>query len=193
MNTQKESETFCPASQADWRQWLIENHASKQSVWLVYHKIKSNTPSISWSQAVDEALCFGWIDSIAKPIDDRTFMQFFCKRKPKSVWSKINKLKVERLISEGLMTRAGFECIEKAKDNGSWIILDEVEALKIPKDLIAAFKTQRGAKPFFLSLSKSVRKSILQWLVLAKKSETRAKRINEIAALAGQKRKPKQF
>ncbi len=91
------------------------------------------------------------------------------------------------------MTPAGFECIEKAKDNGSWIILDEVEALKIPKDLIAAFKTQRGAKPFFLSLSKSVRKSILQWLVLAKKSETRAKRINEIAALAGQKRKPKQF
>ena len=171
----------------------MENHASKQSVWLVYHKIKSNVPSISWSQAVDEALCFGWIDSTARPIDDQTFMQFFCKRKPKSVWSKINKAKVERLISEGLMTQAGFDSIEKAKDNGSWIILDEVEAFKIPKDLMTAFKAQRGSKPFFLSLSKSVQKSILQWLVVAKKTETRQKRIDEIALLAGQKRKPKQF
>jgi len=193
MNTQKEIEIFCPASQKDWREWLMENHASKQSVWLVYHKIKSNVPSISWSQAVDEALCFGWIDSTARPIDDQTFMQFFCKRKPKSVWSKINKAKVERLISEGLMTQAGFDSIEKAKDNGSWIILDEVEAFKIPKDLMTAFKAQRGSKPFFLSLSKSVQKSILQWLILAKKTETRQKRIDEIALLAGQKRKPKQF
>ena len=193
MHTQKEIEIFCPASQKDWREWLMENHASKQSVWLVYHKIKSNVPSISWSQAVDEALCFGWIDSTARPIDDQTFMQFFCKRKPKSVWSKINKAKVERLISEGLMTQAGFDSIEKAKDNGSWIILDEVEAFKIPKDLMTAFKAQRGSKPFFLSLSKSVQKSILQWLILAKKTETRQKRIDEIALLAGQKRKPKQF
>jgi uncharacterized protein YdeI (YjbR/CyaY-like superfamily) len=189
----KEIETFCPASQKDWREWLLENHNSKQSIWLVYHKIKSNVPSISWSQAVDEALCFGWIDSMARPIDDRTFMQFFCKRKPNSVWSKINKKKVDRLISEGLMTQAGFDSIEKAKHNGSWVILDDVEELKIPRDLIAAFKTQRGSKPFFLSLSKSVQKSMLQWLVLAKKPETRQKRINEIAILAGQKLKPKQF
>jgi uncharacterized protein YdeI (YjbR/CyaY-like superfamily) len=190
MNKGKEIESFCPASQKDWREWLMENHSSKQSVWLVYHKIKSNVPSISWSQAVDEALCFGWIDSRAKPIDDRTFMQFFCKRKPKSVWSKINKAKVERLISEGLMTQAGFDTIEKAKHNGSWVILDDVEELKIPKDLIAAFKMHRGSKPFFLSLSKSVQKSMLQWLVVAKKTETRQKRINEIAVLAGQKLKP---
>lgn len=193
MNQEKEIETFCPASQKDWRQWLTENHCSKQSVWLVYHKIKSNVPSISWSQAVDEALCFGWIDSTAKRIDDYTFMQFFCKRKPRSGWSKINKAKVKRLINEGLMAAAGFASIEKAKENNSWIILDDVEALKIPKDLIAAFKTQRGSMPFFLNLSKSVQKSILQWLVLAKKTETRQKRINEIALLASQKLKPKQF
>jgi uncharacterized protein YdeI (YjbR/CyaY-like superfamily) len=190
---EKAIETFCPASQKDWREWLLENYNSKQSVWLVYHKIKSNVPSISWSQAVDEALCFGWIDSTARPIDDRTFMQFFCKRKPNSVWSKINKTKVDRLISEGLMTQAGFDSIEKAKHNGSWVILDDVEELKIPRDLIAAFKTQRGSKLFFLGLSKSVQKSMLQWLVLAKKPETRQKRINEIAILAGQKLKPKQF
>ncbi|QNN42187.1 YdeI/OmpD-associated family protein [Pedobacter roseus] len=190
---EKEIESFCPASQEEWRAWLAENHSSKQSVWLVYHKIKSGVPSISWNQAVDEALCFGWIDSTARSIDDKTFMQFFCRRKPNSVWSKINKAKVERLIKEGLMTTAGFDSIEKAKQNGSWIILDKVEELKIPKDLTAAFKVHRGSRPFFLSLSKSVQKSILQWLVLAKKPETRQKRINEIATLAGQKLKPVQF
>jgi len=107
--------TFCPANQNDWRTWLIKNHRTEQSVWLVYHKKKSNVPSISWSQAVDEALCFGWIDSTARPINDSTFMQFFCKRKPKSVWSKINKEKVNRLVNEGLMAQAGFESIETAK------------------------------------------------------------------------------
>ncbi|GAA4207096.1 YdeI/OmpD-associated family protein [Pedobacter jeongneungensis] len=190
---EKEIETFCPASQGDWRAWLAENHVSKQSVWLVYHKIKSSVPSISWRQAVDEALCFGWIDSKARSIDAQTFMQFFCKRKPNSVWSKINKAKVERLISEGLMTTAGFDSIEKAKQNGSWTILDDVEELKIPKDLAFAFKIHRGSKPFFISLSKSVQQGILQWLVLAKKPETRQKRINEIALLAGQKLKLVQF
>lgn len=190
---EKEIETFCPASQKDWRQWLTKNHSTKQSVWLVYHKKISNVPSISWSQTVDEALCFGWIDSTARPIDEHTFMQFFCRRKPKSMWSKINKAKVELLIREGLMTKAGFDSIAIAKQNGSWTILDAAEGLKIPKDLTAAFKTQRGSKAFFLSLSRSVRKSMLQWLVLAKRPETRQKRIEEIALLAGQKQKPKQF
>jgi uncharacterized protein YdeI (YjbR/CyaY-like superfamily) len=190
---EKEIETFCPASPEDWRQWLTENHSVKQSVWLVYHKKKSNNPSLSWSQAVDEALCFGWIDSTKRPIDEDTFMQFFCRRKPKSIWSKINKDKVQQLIADGLMMQAGYESIETAKQNGSWTIMDGIDELKIPKDLEKAFKTQRGSKQFFLSLSKSVRKSILQWLVLAKRPETRQNRINEIAELAAQKQKPKQF
>lgn len=190
---EKETETFCPASPEDWRQWLTENHSVKQSVWLVYHKKKSNNPSLSWSEAVDQALCFGWIDSTKRPIDEETFMQFFCRRKPKSVWSKINKDKVQRLIDEGLMMQAGHESIETAKQNGSWAILDGAEELAIPKDLEKAFTTQRGSKQFFLSLSKSVRKAILQWLILAKRPETRQNRINEIAELAAQKRKPKQF
>lgn len=189
----KEIETFCPASQEDWRQWLTENHSVKQCIWLVYHKKKSNTPSLSWSEAVDEALCFGWIDSTKRPIDEDTFMQFFCKRKPKSLWSKINKSKVQQLIDEGRMTQAGYESIETAKQNGLWTMLDDVEELTIPKDLAKAFKTQPGSKPYFLSLSKSVRKGILQWLVLAKRPETRQNRVNEIAELAAQKRKPKQF
>jgi len=190
---EKKIETFCPASRTEWRQWLKKNHQSKQSIWLVYYKKKSDQPTLTYNEAVDEALCFGWIDSTRKSLDEETFMQFFCKRKPTSVWSKINKGKVLRLIDEGLMTKAGLESIETAKQNGSWIILDEVEELKIPLDLEKAFKTQRGSKDYFLSLSKSVRKMLLQWLVLAKRHETRQKRISEIAEHAAQKQKPKQF
>lgn len=189
----KDIETICPTSQKDWREWLKENHSSKQSVWLVQYKKKSNIPTVAWSDAVDEALCFGWIDSTRKSLDHETFIQFFSKRKPNSVWSKINKAKVERLIAEGLMTEAGHQSIERAKQNGSWIILDEVEELKISEDLEEEFKSKPGSMEYFLSLSKSVRKSILQWLVLAKRPETRQKRITEIAELAAQKLKPKQF
>ncbi|MES2652571.1 MAG: YdeI/OmpD-associated family protein [Bacteroidota bacterium] len=189
----KEIETFYPTSQHEWRTWLQENHVSKQAVWLVYYRIKSGVPTISWSDAVDEALCFGWIDSTKKSIDDERFMQFFCKRKPTSVWSKINKSKVERLIQEEKFTKAGFNSVEVAKQNGSWLILNEVEELNIPIDLEKAFKTQKGAKQFFLSLSKSTKKSILQWLILAKRGKTRQNRCIEIAELAAKNLKPKQF
>ncbi len=189
----KEIETFCPATRQEWRLWLQENHVSKQSVWLVQHKVKSGKPSISWSEAVDEALCFGWIDSTRKTIDHETFIQFFCKRKPNSVWSKINKAKVQHLIAEGLMMQAGYDSVERAKQNGSWAMLDDVEELTIPADLETAFHTNPGSMDFFSGLSKSVRKSILHWLVLAKRPETRQKRINEIAELAAQRMKPKQF
>ncbi|MGV3589610.1 MAG: YdeI/OmpD-associated family protein [Adhaeribacter sp.] len=193
MTVEKEVESICPANQQEWRSWLEENHRSKQAVWLIYYKKKSGNFTISWSEAVDEALCFGWIDSKAKPLDAERFMQFFSKRKPNSVWSKINKEKIKRLIDEGLITPAGYESIRIAKKNGSWTILDEVEELIIPPDLEKAFQIYAGAKDYFLSLSKSVRKSMLQWLVLAKRPETRQKRIDEIAAMAAQKLKPKQF
>src|SRR5690606_24902090 len=111
----------------------------------------SKKPSITWSEAVDVALCFGWIDSKKIKIDEETAHQFFSKRKPKSTWSKINKEKVRRLMETGLMTKAGYEIIERAKQNGSWIILDEVEELRIPEDLEIAFKKQKGAKAYFLS------------------------------------------
>jgi uncharacterized protein YdeI (YjbR/CyaY-like superfamily) len=190
---EKDLETFCPTSQQDWRRWLKRNHRTKQSIWLVYYKKKTNLPTVTYSGAVDEALCFGWIDSTKRPIDEDSFMQFFCKRKPKSGWSKVNKEKVERLVADGLMTKAGLDSIETAKQNGSWTTFDDVEELVIPKDLAKGFKGQRGSKEYFLSLSKSARKSILYWLVLAKRPETRQNRINEIAELAAQKLKPKQF
>lgn len=186
-----ELETYCPQSPADWREWLEENHQSKQSIWLVYYTKKANVPSITWREAVDEALCFGWIDSTQKNIDEFSFMQFFSKRKPKSIWSKINKEKVQQLIESKKMTKAGFESVEVAKENGSWTVLDEVEELIIPNDLELAFEEYEGAKDYFLSLSKSVKKMILSWIVLAKRQETRQKRIDEIAESAGQSLKPK--
>lgn len=187
----KEIETYCPQCRTDWRQWLEKNHQSKQSVWLVYYTKKSNVPSISWSEAVDEALCFGWIDSTKKTIDDFSFMQFFSKRKPKSNWSKINKEKVQQLIDSKRMTKAGYESVETAKQNGYWAILDEVEELIIPNNLEIAFKKHKGSKDYFLSLSKSTRKIILSWIVLAKQQETRQKRIDEVVESAAQNLKPK--
>ena len=134
-----EIEIFYPTGQTVWRKWLQENHLSKQAVWLVFYNKKSERKSITWSDAVDEALCFGWIDSKKISIDKETSHQFFSKRKPQSTWSKINKNKVEKLIELGLMKEAGFAIIETAKQNGSWIILDEVEELIIPKDLETEF------------------------------------------------------
>ena len=183
-------ETFYPATQKAWRKWLQKNHKIKQAVWLVCYNKSSGKASISWSASVDEALCFGWIDSKKIKIDEETSHQFFSKRKPKSTWSKINKDKVERLVEQGLMAEAGFESIETAKNNGSWTILDEVEQLIIPKDLAAAFTKKPTCKEFFTSLSKSTRKAILQWLVLAKTTETRQKRIAEIIETAGKNLKP---
>jgi uncharacterized protein YdeI (YjbR/CyaY-like superfamily) len=187
----KEVETYCPQSRTDWRQWLEKNHQSKQSVWLIFYTKKSTIPSLSWSEAVDEALCFGWIDSTRKTIDEFSFMQFFSKRKPKSNWSKINKEKVQQLIDSKRMTKAGYKSIETAKQNGYWTIFDEVEELIVPNDLEVAFEKHKGSKDYFLSLSKSARKIILSWVVLAKQKETRQKRIDEIVESAAQNLKPK--
>ncbi len=187
----EELDTFCPTSKDHWRQWLSENHLEKQFIWMVCYRQKANVPTISWSDAVDEALCFGWIDSTRKTLDDERFIQYFTKRKPKSNWSKVNKEKVERLIEHGLMTPAGLKCIEIAKENGSWTILDTVEEQLVPADLELAFENNVGSKAYFESLSKSVRKMILYWVVSAKRPETRQKRIEEIAELAAQGKKPK--
>ncbi|MEO7800697.1 MAG: YdeI/OmpD-associated family protein [Ginsengibacter sp.] len=189
----KEIESFYPAGKLQWRKWLQKNHEKKQSVWLIFHKMKTGLRTLSWSEAVDEALCFGWIDSKAMPVDEDRYMQFFSKRKPKGTWSKINKETIQKLIEGGKMSQAGLDSIEMAKQNGSWTILDDVEELLIPKDLEKAFKAHKGSKQFYFSLSRSVRKHMLQWLVLARRPETRQKRILALVESLAQKQKPKQF
>jgi len=187
------AETYYPWTKQHWRKWLVKNHIQKEAVWLVMCKKKSDKSSITWSESVDEALCFGWIDTLKKTLDEERSIQFFSKRKPKSTWSKINKQKVLKLIAAGLMTKAGLDSIEVAKRNGSWEILDSVKELLIPTDLENELMTKTTAMAFFLGSSKSVRKAMLQWIVLAKRPETRQNRINEIAQLADKGMKPKQF
>ncbi len=189
----KDIETYYPNSRTDWRKWLKKNHHLKQSVWLVYYRVSTKIPSLSWSEAVDEALCFGWIDSTKRTIDNERYMQYFSKRKPKSNWSKINKEKVGQLIENNLMTKAGIESIEIAKDNGSWILLDDVENLVVPDDLKIALSKNNNSKVFFESQSKSNKKILLHWIVSAKRIETRNKRIGEIARSAAINKRPEQF
>lgn len=184
---------FCPKDQNDWRKWLELNHEKEAAVWLIFYKKKSSQANLDWSGAVNEALCFGWIDSVKRPIDNEKYIQYFSKRKANSTWSKINKDKVDWLISENLMKEAGFKTIAIAKKNGAWSILDEVEALIIPEDLKKALDKSADAMAYFERLSKSARKILLAWVVLAKKTDTRQKRIAEIAENASRKLKPKQF
>lgn len=191
--TEKPQATFYPKSRAEWRTWLSENHQSEQSIWLIYYRSSSNKPSLSWSNAVDEALCFGWIDSTKKTIDKESYMQYFSKRKPNSMWSKINKEKVTQLIEENLMKDAGFQSMVVAKENGSWNALDDVEALIVPQDLKEALANNREAMAFFNGLSNSAKKLLLHWVTFAKRPETRKKRIVELVESASQSLKPKQF
>jgi uncharacterized protein YdeI (YjbR/CyaY-like superfamily) len=169
------------------------NHNKKEAVWLIFYKKKSSNSNLNWSESVDEALCFGWIDSVKRPIDIEKYKQYFSKRKANSAWSKINKDKVDFLTSENLMQEAGYKTIEIAKKNGSWSILDEVEALVIPEDLKKEFNERVGSLEYYESLSKSIKKILLAWVVLAKRTETRQKRIIEIAENASRKLRPKQF
>lgn len=189
----EEIEIFYPENEEQWRQWLNKHHLAKQSVWVIFKNKKSGHPTLSWSEAVDHALCFGWIDSKKVKVDEFSSKQFFSKRKPKSTWSKINKDKIEKLTKEGLMSPAGLAIVKEAQANGSWTLLDEVENLIVPEDLLTALQNDPNAFIFFESLSKSVKKILLQWLVLAKTAETRQKRINEITTCAGEGKKPKNF
>jgi uncharacterized protein YdeI (YjbR/CyaY-like superfamily) len=189
--SKQEIEHFYPKTKQHWRKWLEKNHIRKDAVWLIHYKKNADKPTIGWSDAVDEALCFGWIDSKGVTIDETSFKQYYCKRKPKSTWSKVNKEKLKQLIAANKMTDAGLACIEIAKQNGSWTILDEVEELIIPKDLSKAFRNNKGSEKYFLSLSKSKQKYLLQWIVLARQPQTRQKRIDEIALCASEGKMPK--
>ena len=182
---------FCPKNQSEWREWLKENHITAQAVWLVlYKKSAISYNNLGWSEAVDEALCFGWIDSVKKSIDDERYKQYFSKRKAKSNWSKVNKEKIANLIEQNLMQAQGYKSIEVAKENGSWTILDSVENLEIPKDLAASFTKHYGAKAFFNSLSNSSKKLLLYKVTSAKREATRQKRIEAIAKDMAANKKP---
>jgi len=182
--------TFCPNSREQWRKWLETNHLTSSGVWLIYYKVKSGKPSVRYSEAVKEALCFGWIDSKVKSLDEERYMQIFTPRKPKSVWSKLNKQYIEELIEQGLIAKAGLDKIAMAKQNGSWNSLDAIEALIIPSDLNQALEANKTAKDYFEALSNSSKKNILFWIESAKRPQTRLKRIEQIVNSAAQNKSP---
>ncbi len=183
-------ETIYASDRKAWREWLEKSHRTSPGIWLVYYKVKRSKPSVRYSEAVKEALCFGWIDSKVKSLDEDRYQQVFTPRKPKSVWSKLNKQYIEELIEQGLMTEAGLEKIEAAKQDGSWNTLDASEALIVPVDLKQALAANETADRNFEAFSDSSKKNILFWIGSAKRPETRLKRIEQTVSSAAQNKNP---
>ncbi len=175
-----DAERFEPASLAEWRAWLAANHTRRDGVWLVFRKVSAGGP-FSYAETVEQALCFGWVDSRAKGLDAEHTMQRFGPRRPGSGWARPNKQRVERLLAAGLMAPSGLAVIEAAKADGSWTLLDDIEDLIVPDDLAAALDARPGARAAWDAFPRSPRRLMLVWLVEAKKPETRARRIAEIA------------
>lgn len=162
---------------AAWRAWLLANHESSPGIWLVLYKKASGKARLSYDDAVEEALCFGWIDGVVNKLDDERRIQLFTPRRPKSTWSKPNKLRIERMVAAGLMTPAGLAKIEAAKADGSWSTLDSIDALQMPTDLEAALAANPVAREHFSKFSNSVKKGIYFFIQSTKRPETRAKRV----------------
>lgn len=175
-----------PKTRGAWRQWLAKNHATSDGVWFVYFKKTTGKPRVEYGEAVEEALCFGWIDSKSEQIDEERTKMMFTPRNPKSGWSKLNKQRVKRLIEEGRMTEAGRATIASAKRNGTWTALDAIEALEVPPDLAKALAANKRAASHFDAFSPSSKKIVLLWIQSAKRQETRDKRVAETVRQAAQ-------
>jgi uncharacterized protein YdeI (YjbR/CyaY-like superfamily) len=169
---------------ATWRAWLAANHARSTGAWLVTWRARSGKQGLPYEEAVEEALCFGWVDGTAGTVDDERGKLYFAPRKPNSGWAATNKARVERLIADGRMAPPGLAAIERAKANGSWELLDSVERLEVPPDLEAALKALPSAATNFAAFPPSTRKQALMSLVLARRPETRAERVRRIAEAA---------
>ncbi len=175
---------------AAWRAWLERHHARASGVWLVSFKKATGKPRMEYEEAVEEALCFGWIDSVVRALDDERGMQLFSPRKPRSPWSRSNRLRVERLIAAGLMRPAGLEKIEQARSDGSWDVYAAAESLEDPPDLRRAFAAGPAvAKRNWDAFSPSSRRAILWWVHSAKRPETRAQRIATVVSEAAENRR----
>jgi uncharacterized protein YdeI (YjbR/CyaY-like superfamily) len=188
----EEGERFHPESRAEWRAWLAGHHDRSDEVWLVLWRQRSGRTGLTYEEAVLEALCFGWIDGKSAGLDDDRTMLRFSPRKRGSGWARSNKLRVERLLAEGLMTEAGLALIEEAKRDGSWARLDAVEDLVVPDDLAAALASRPGARENWDGFPRSVRRAALLSIVEAKRPETRARRVAETARLTARTERPGQ-
>ncbi len=169
----------------EWREWLLENHTTSGGAHLIFFTVAHEASSMRWEEAVRVALCFGWIDSTVKSLGDGKRRQYFCPRKPKSAWSKLNKTHIAELKAAGLMHQSGLDRISAARKDGSWTALDDVENGVVPDDLKIAFEANQKARQNFENFTKGQRKSYLYWLNQAKRETTRQVRISEIIRLCG--------
>jgi uncharacterized protein YdeI (YjbR/CyaY-like superfamily) len=192
-NIKKEFQEVYPKSRKEWRQWLSKNHKQPESIWIIIAKKESGLPTVTVPEMVEEALCFGWIDSVPNKIDEHRYKVLLSPRKPKSNWSKVNKERANRLVKEGLMTEAGQKMIDLAKTTGTWSALDAINELKLPTDLVKTFSKNKKAKEFFNLFPPSTKKGILEWIQNAKTDETRTKRIIETVTLAAKNVRANQY
>ncbi len=173
-------------SRAEWRTWLAANHGRTEGIWLITYKKHPHRPYVSYNDTVEEALCFGWIDSKPNKLDNARTMLWFAPRKPGTGWSALNKQRIATLIEAGQMMPPGLAKIEAAKQDGSWASLDAIERLEIPPDLAAALAENETALANFEAFPRSAKRGILEWIASAKRTETRDRRIAETVALAAQ-------
>lgn len=173
-------EVLTPVTRAAWRDWLARNGGREEGLWVVYRKKSSDLEGPLYDDLVEEALCFGWIDSRVQRVDDERRMQWFSPRRKGGVWSSLNKARIERLIEGGLMSAAGQRVIDEAIADGSWSQTDEVDALVIPPDLETALDVVPGTRDVFDALPDSTRRQHLWWIHSAKRAVTRSNRIEDL-------------
>jgi uncharacterized protein YdeI (YjbR/CyaY-like superfamily) len=185
-----ERETVYLRNAAELRRWFEKNHASSRSVWLAINKKGRRKPGVYYEEAVEEALCFGWIDGRLNPLDADQYRLLFSPRKPGGTWARSNKERVAKLIDEGRMTEAGLAKVEAAKRDGSWDTLDALDNLDLPPDLERALSKSKTARKTFEAWSDSYKKRVIFWIASAKREETRARRIEQTVSAASANGKP---
>jgi uncharacterized protein YdeI (YjbR/CyaY-like superfamily) len=185
--------SFHPLTRPEWRAWLAENYSRKTGIWMISYKKATGEPFVDYDSAVEEALCFGWIDSKPNKLDQQRTMLWFAPRKSRTGWSKLNKDRIERLQAAGLLAEPGLAKIAAAQADGSWTALDAIEALEIPEDLTLALTAHPPAAANFAAFPRSAKRGILEWISTARRPETRAKRVEETAVLAAQNKRANQW
>jgi uncharacterized protein YdeI (YjbR/CyaY-like superfamily) len=182
-----------PLTRSEWRAWLAANHTRSEGVWLITYKKATGRPRVEYDEAVEEALCYGWIDSKPNRLDDERSLLWFAPRQPGTGWSRANKGRVERMIAAGLIAPAGLAKIEAAKADGSWYALDAVEALEIPADLDQALVANAAARGCWDAFPRSVKRGILEWIANARRPQTRSRRVKETVEMAAENRRANQW
>jgi uncharacterized protein YdeI (YjbR/CyaY-like superfamily) len=177
-------------TRAEWRNWLRRNHDENSGIWLVFYKKHTGEPTLDYDAVVEEALCFGWIDSIIKKLDDQRYARKLTPRRPGSRWSELNKRRVAKLMREGLMVASGIARVEEAKKSGLWEESDRPEiSSEIPLELLRALAKNKKARMFFDQLASTYQKHFIAWISAAKRQDTKKRRVAESIALLEQGRR----